>query len=970
MKKIISVFLLMMPMLWVHSQSDSLISYVDPFIGTGGHGHTFPGATIPFGMVQLSPDTRLEGWDGCSGYHYSDSVVYGFSHTHLSGTGVSDYGDILFMPVTGKPHFNNGAKNPDSGYASRFSHTNETASPGFYSVFLDDYQIRVDLTASTRAGYQRYTFPKEEEAYVVLDLEHRDKVIDNQLIIINDSTIAGKRVSDAWAREQHVYFYTIFSEPFMAFEVNQKTGDSIISGKQGIKAWFSFPMAGQVLVKTGISAVDIEGAKQNLKREIPHQDFVKIRTNAQKAWEQELSKIKVEGGTVDQKINFYTALYHAFIHPNTYYDVDGRYRGRDMKIHRLEPGEQHYTVFSLWDTFRAAHPLFTLIQPEKTLHFIKTMLRQYRQGGRLPVWELAANETDCMIGYHAVPVIADAFLKGYDEFDEELALEAMVNCAMEDRYGLDDYKALGFIRAENEGESVSKTLEYAYDDWCIAQMAEQIGKPDLHRAFLKRAQNWKNLYDPDSKFMRAKTHGHWFKPFDPAEVNYHYTEANAWQYNFFVPQDIQTMISFMGGPAAFDAFLSRLFTTGSETTGRHQADITGLIGQYAHGNEPSHHMAYLFNYAQKPWKTQKYVRQIMETMYSPNPGGLSGNEDCGQMSAWYVFGAMGFYPVTPADSFYAIGAPLFDKITLNAGKNPLIIEAENANQPFVKEVYLNGAPYRKALLPHQQIIEGGKLQFRMQKEPNQGWFNVFPEREITGHQTIPVPFIKSGDRSFEEATLAELSCADTAAEIFYALSSPDSAYQKYRGPFKISRSDKVYAYSKNGSKKSSIVPFSFNQIPEGLEITLHSDYAGQYAAGGDKALIDGLKGGEDYRTGTWQGFQGKDLEFVVDRGNSGRIDNVKLGFLQDSRSWILLPEYVEFSFSEDGEVYSDPVKIKNPHPKDTEEAFIHRFETNPGKKARYVKVFAKSAGKLPDWHKGSGGSSWLFADEIEILKSL
>ncbi len=961
------LLILLIPFLsLVQGQNDSLISYVNPMIGTGGHGHTFPGATMPFGMVQLSPDTRLEGWDGCSGYHYSDSILYGFSHTHLSGTGVSDYGDVLFMPVSGKPYFNNGVNNPDSGYASRFSHQHEKAFPGFYSVFLSDYQIRVDLTASTRAGFQRYTFPKKEEAYVVLDLDHRDKVIDNQLTIINDSTIAGKRISDAWAREQHVYFYTVFSEPFQEFKVNQNGEDRLFSGKQGIKAWFSFPDAGEVMVKTGVSAVDIDGARQNLSEEIPDWNFDNIRLQAEQKWEDEFQKIVVEGGTQAQKISFYTALYHAFIHPNTYHDADGRYRGRDMKIHKLDSGEEHYTVFSLWDTFRATHPLFTLVQPEKTIHFIRTMLRQYQQGDRLPVWELAANETDCMIGYHAVPVIADAFLKGLDDFDESLALESMVHSAMENRYGLKDYKKLGFIPSENEGESVSKTLEYAYDDWCIARMAGFMGESELKRSYLKRAQQWKNLYDPNTKFMRAKTYGHWFKPFDPAEVNYHYTEANAWQYNFFVPQDVNTMIDWMGGIAEFDILLTRLFTESSETTGRHQADITGLIGQYAHGNEPSHHMAYLFNYAQKPWKTQKYVRQIMETMYSPTPGGLSGNEDCGQMSAWYVFSAMGFYPVTPGDSLYALGAPLFDKIRLNTGDKEFVITNENTSQTYVDELLLDGTPYRKAFLTHRQILEGGEMQFSMQKKPNRAWFIDFPEREIKNHEIVPVPFVKKGERSFEKKSHVALSCADTTAEIFYALLSQDSVYQKYRKPFIITHSDKVYAYSRNKSQRSSVVPLSFDKIPEGLQIELFSDYAEQYSAGGDKALIDGLKGVEDYRTGTWQGFQGQNLEFVIERGEKSKIDEVSIGFLQNSRSWILLPEYVTFSFSEDGDEYSEPVKIKNNYPKDTAEAFIHRFEVNTEKTVRYIKVFAQSAGKLPSWHKGAGGRSWLFADEIEV----
>ncbi|MFU8844916.1 MAG: GH92 family glycosyl hydrolase, partial [Bacteroidales bacterium] len=629
---------------------NNVAAYVNPFIGTDAHGHTYPGATLPFGMVQLSPDTRLEGWDGCSGYHYSDSVVYGFSHTHLSGTGISDYCDILFMPTTGPVLLSNGSDNPDEGYASRFRHEKEVASAGFYSVFLDDYDVLVELTCTKRVGFHQYTFEPQESRNVIVDLFHRDPVIESWLRVISENEIEGFRRSSSWADDQFLYFYAVFSQSFARFGLAVE--ESVITGSSAegtnVKGFFTFDPIGNktLLVKVGISAVSVEGARKNLEAEVPHWDFEKIKTDAREAWNAELGKIRVTGGTDEQKTTFYTALYHAYAVPNLFQDVDGNFRGHDLAVHNSKD-MTYYTVFSLWDTFRAAHPLYTITQNGRTADFIKTMLTQYSQGGRLPVWELAANETDCMIGYHSIPVIADAWLKGIDSFDVGKAFAAMKHSAELDHFGLMYYKKHGYIPAEEEAESVSKTLEYAYDDWCIAMMAKSLGKMDDYEQYIKRAQSYKNMFDPATGFMRARMNGRWFEPFDPKEVNFNYTEANAWQYSFFAPQDLSGLIGLFKGPDQFETMLDRMFEESHEITGRQQADITGLIGQYAHGNEPSHHMAYLYNYIGKPWKTQDRVRQIMDELYSHQPDGLCGNEDCGQMSAWYVFSAMGFYPVTP-----------------------------------------------------------------------------------------------------------------------------------------------------------------------------------------------------------------------------------------------------------------------------------------------------------------------------------
>ena len=669
MKLFRSLLLLMLLGLTISAQKN-LTQYVDPFIGTGGHGHTFPGATMPFGMVQLSPDTRLTGWDGCSGYHYSDNVIYGFSHTHLSGTGISDYGDILLMPTVGDVSLDELVDGKtDKGYASPFSHQNETARPGYYSVRLDDGNILAELTATNRVGFHRYTYPATERANLVLDLVHRDKVLDSYLLIVDATRIEGYRRSTGWARDQIVYFVAEFSQPFtagIALDGTKLDRNLKEARGAGIKAFFTFDSGRRnpLLVKLALSSVSIDGARRNLAAELPGWDFDRVRDDADRAWNVELNKIQAAGGTSDQRKIFYTALYHTMIAPNLFMDVDGQFRGRDAQTHKAG-GFTNYTVFSLWDTFRAAHPLYTIIDQKRTADFINTFLAQYDYGGRLPVWELAGNETDTMIGYHSVSVIADAAIKGIPGFDRERAFAAMKHGAELKHFGLGSYLDRGYISMEDDRESVSRTLEYAYDDWCIAQMAGLLGREDDYQRYIKRAQFYRNVFDPETGFARPRKNGGWLSPFDPREVSFNFTEANAWQYSFFVPQDVSGLMDLMGGKEKFARKLDELFTTDSRTTGRDQADITGLIGQYAHGNEPSHHMAYLYDYAGQPWKAQQRVRQILDGFYRAEPDGLIGNEDCGQMSAWYVMSAAGLYSVTPGEPIYAIGTPLFPELRFN-----------------------------------------------------------------------------------------------------------------------------------------------------------------------------------------------------------------------------------------------------------------------------------------------------------------
>lgn len=953
MKIVSAVCLLLLLALQVSAQRD-LSRYVNPFVGTGGHGHTFPGAIVPFGMVQLSPDTRLTGWDGCSGYHYSDSAIYGFSHTHLSGTGISDYGDVLLLPFVG---------NAPTG-PTRFQHQNETASPGYYSVKLED-NIFVELTATARVGMHRYTFPATANARILLDLAHRDKVIDAGFHVTSKTTVTGWRRSQAWAKDQVVYFALEFSQPFTADE-----------SKEDHKVYFDFAArrGGPLLVKIGISSVDSDGALKNLRAELGHRDFDRVRADAKTAWNRELNKIAVNGGSDAQLTNFYTALYHAMTAPNLFMDVDGRYRARDFKTHKASDFT-NYTVFSLWDTFRAAHPLYTIIDQKRTRDFIKTFLVQYEQGGRLPVWELAANETDTMIGYHAVSVIADAAVKGIDGFDLRRAFAAMKHSAELRHHGLAPYIDNGFIAMEDERESVSRVLEYAYDDWCLAQVARLLGETADYERYSARAEAYKNVFDRKSGFMRPRSNGNWLEPFDPREVTFAFTEANSWQYTFFVPHDVSGLMALMGGRSAFADKLDQLFAADSKTTGREQADITGLIGQYAHGNEPSHHMAYLYNYVGQPWKTQARVRQIMDQFYKPEPDGLIGNEDCGQMSAWYVLSAAGFYPVTPGATHYAIGTPLFPEVRFNLenGKSFTIkAPAVSDQNPYIQSARLKGKPYNKSFLTHEDLMNGGKLVFQMGPRPNKRWgigVGNEPVSRLDGPGIVPVPVIKAAGPTFRDRL--EVNLVATGIEpvrLYYALNKSFGFWRRYRGPFVIDSDSVVDAHAVTADgRPSRTATATFRRLPHDWKLSLQSNYSSQYNGGGDFALIDGARGTTNWSGGRWQGYWGKDLIAVVDLGAEQTVSRVGAGFLQDVGSWIFMPARVEFELSVDGKTFAPAIVIANDVPERQDGVVTKDFvKTVPSQRARYVRIRAVNFGKLPAWHPGSGGDAWIFADEIII----
>lgn len=911
------------------SQAQDFAKHVNPFIGTGGHGHTFPGATVPYGMVQLSPDTRIDGsWDGCSGYHYSDNLIYGFSHTHLNGTGVSDYGDIMLMPTMGEPSFDNKV------YSSTFSHANEKASAGFYSVKLDKHNIDVRLTTSTRVGFHEYTFNKAGQANIILDLRHRDKLLEGRVNIIDDKTIEVLRRSEAWARDQYVYARIEFNVSMMNSKGIKNSNDLDIQtlalsfSKQVIKGE-------KILVKVSLSPTSYEGAKLN-SSEIKHWDFDKVHKDAIALWNKELSKIEVTSNDKDKLAIFYTALYHTMMQPNIAQDLDGKYRGRDNKIHVAE-GFDYYTVFSLWDTFRGAHPLYTLIDKKRTADYINTFIKQYEQGGRLPVWELASNETDCMIGYHSVSVIADAMVKGIKGFDYEKAFEASKASAMRDVLGLDAYKKNGFISIDDEHESVSKTLEYAYDDWCIAQMAAILGHSDDYQYFMMRSQNWKNLFNGKNTFIQPKKNGGWDTPFDPKEVNNNFTEANAWQYTFFVPQDIDGMIQAYGGKEKFEAKLDEMFTTESKTTGREQVDITGLIGQYAHGNEPSHHVAYLYNYVGKPEKTKEKVHYILDNFYTNSPDGLIGNEDCGQMSAWYVLSSIGRYQVTPAENHWVLTKPYFDsaKIHFEDGNNKLI----SKESKFQDNEYIENEQVEK--------------------------INIY--RAAGNDEIFPVPVVIAESKSFKDKLEITFDSFHDATEFFYSINN--SEFVMFNEKIMLDKTATIRFYSDDGfGKTSDTISATFFKKPNNYSINIKSVYNPQYHAGGPEGLLDGILGTENWRKGDWQGYQSQDFEAVVDLKEVKNINEISARFLQDQRSWILMPTKVDYYISEDNVNFTFFGSVNNTLDPKVEENTILNFTSNEakGKKARYVKVIAKNFGKLPEWHQGFGGDAFIFVDEITI----
>ncbi|HEV7644420.1 MAG TPA: GH92 family glycosyl hydrolase [Pyrinomonadaceae bacterium] len=759
MKKILSCLIL----LSLHSGifAQSFIPYVNPLIGTQKMGHTYPGATVPFGAVQLSPDTdeqphniggkyNPDAYKYCAGYQYDDKTIVGFSHTHFSGTGHSDLGDFLIMPTVGELQLEPGSKDkPKSGFRSVFSHLTEVAEPGYYKVKLEDDNVLAEMTATTRTGFHQYTFPQSDNAHIILDLMHGiynydDKNVWTYARVENDHTIVGYRQTNGWARTRTVYFAMEFSKPFTGYgfknfgkedyrgfwrKFDQSKNFPEMAGKQ-LRAYFDFKTSAneKIKIKFALSPVSTEGAKKNLTSEIPHWDFERVKTEAQAAWNKELGKAAVTMGKRDDLVNFYTALYHTFLSPTVYMDTDGSYKGLDQNVHRAV-GFTNYTIFSLWDTYRALHPFFNIVQPKRNREMIRSMMAHYDQSAEhmLPVWSHYGNENWCMIGYHSVSVIADAVVKGnITGIDANKALDAAVQTARTKYYdGLEYYIKMGYVPEDKNSSSVSKTLEYAYDDWAIAQMAKKLNRVDIYNEFIKRSENWKNVYDASSGFMRPKmSDGKFRQKFDALQTHDQgFIEGNSWNYSLYVPHDPDGMISAMGGRKKFTAYLDQLFTMHlPDEFFADTEDITreGIIGNYVHGNEPSHHVAYLYNWTDEPWKTQERVRMILNHQYHAAPDGLGGNDDCGQMSAWYLFSALGFYPVAPGSDRYALGSPAVKSAVLKLENGrALTIEAINQSDKnvYVKKVAVNGKTLDRNYITHAEIMAGGKIMFYMSDKP-------------------------------------------------------------------------------------------------------------------------------------------------------------------------------------------------------------------------------------------------------------
>lgn len=748
------------------ASSSRPVDAVNVFIGTGGDGHTFPGATRPFGMVQLSPDTQVrhfrQSYPWAAGYRYEDDSILGFSHTHFSGTGHSDLGDVLLMPYSGDTKLEPGyPERPFSGYRSRFSHKEEHAEPGYYSVKLLDHEIDVELTASDRVGMHRYRFAKGEAAKLIIDLrssiyDYKTKNLWSSMRVRKDGIITGMRQTRGWAAGRQVYFAMQFSQPLLAREIHNRE-DAVeyrgfagpgsgpqdkakVEGKALVAALdFGVPSDQTLMVKVAISAVSEDGAIANLA-EIQDWDFTAQRAKSKQAWDDALSAVSIEAKP-EMRTKAYTALYHSMMGPSLFMDVDGRYRGPDNQVHQAQ-GFRFHSTFSLWDTYRALHPLLTLIQPaQRNADFVRSLLasQQYSPDGILPVWQFHGLETWCMIGYHAVPVIADAYMKGIPGFDADSALNAMMASAEYGPYGgLKHYMKLGYVPTDLEPEAASKTVEYAFDDWTIARMAEKMGKADIAKKYYARAQNFRNVFDTKTGFIRArKSNGEFRVPFDPAVSNFgsDYTEGSAWQYSWYMPHDNAGLISMLGGDAAAISKIDQVFDAKVDhKVYAHMEDISGLIGHYAHGNEPSHHVAYLYNYFGAPWKTQQRLQQIMQSQYQAKPDGLSGNDDLGQMSAWFIFTSLGFYPVAPGSNEYILGRPFLDKTTLqlpNGKQFTIRVQNLNDTRPYVASVSLNGKVLDRNYLRHEQIMAGGELVFVMQAEPNKNWGNSKDARPYT-----------------------------------------------------------------------------------------------------------------------------------------------------------------------------------------------------------------------------------------------
>ena len=784
MTKKLTILLLALAALGCSPRSADPVDYVNPFIGTGFHGHTYPGATTPFGMVQLSPDTRAGNWDACAGYHYSDTTIDGFSHTHLSGTGCADLADILFHPTTREIVIHDGECVLQPYF---FSHDDERASCGYYAVTLPDVNIGVELTAAPRTGVHRYTFAGKGPRRVIVDLLHtvtEEKIDLCELRRTAPYELAGMRRTQGWVPDQYVFFAARFSEPFADVQ--------LLGDKQAVLTFA--PDVRTLTIAVGLSSVSVENARMNSLAEVPELDFDAVHARAVGQWRKALGDIVVEGGSRDEMTNFYTAQYHTKLTPNLMNDVNGEYRRHDQTVARMPEGKSYYSTFSLWDTFRAWNPLQTLVDTALVNDMIRSMLDMYDSTGELPIWPLASGETGTMIGYHAVSVIADAYLKGIRGYDADKALEAMIRSSNINKKG-SDYLAQGYIPSNIKRESVSCTLEYAYDDWAIARMAQAMGRDDVFGEYARRALNYVNVFDGSICFFRGRqSDGNWSAPFEEFATGRDYTEATPWHYRFFVPHDVNGLIQLFGSRETFIREMDRLFTLESDEMQLDVSDVTGLMGQYAHGNEPSHHMAYLYNYVGQPWKTQELTRRLLHEMYAPTPEGIIGNEDCGQMSAWYVFSSLGFYPVCPGSNEFALTAPQFPKAVVRlANGRTLTVTADNPRRSvYIASVTLDGKPIDRNYITYDELMQGGELHFALRPRPDyeRGTDDAAAPHSLTRGEVVSIPYTTQNVSLFTEPLAVALATTTSGAEIRYTLdgSEPTETSALYAAPVPVDRS--------------------------------------------------------------------------------------------------------------------------------------------------------------------------------------
>ena len=795
------------------SQKENPVDFIDPFIGTGFHGHTYPGATVPFGAVQLSPDTRAGNWDACAGYHYDDSTLTGFSHTHLSGTGCIDLGDLLIRPTTQTV---DPSRQPMYAPAA-FRHENEKAEAGYYAVLLHEEGIRAELTATAHTGVHRYTFPKESTPTVIVDLKHsldNEHIYESSLQVVNPHEMTGMRNTRGWSDNQRIYFVIQCSQPFEKATLvsNQKALEGKEAEGTDLQALLKFKdhTSEPIVMKVGLSIVSVENARENLQAEVEGFDFDAVKQAAYHTWNDAVSAIKVEGGTEEQKTNFYTALYHSMVVPNVVSDVNGQYRRHDQTIGQLSQGTVQYSTFSLWDTFRAWNPMMTLIDTTLVTNMIHSFLHIYDASGELPLWPLSAGETGTMIGYHSASVIADAYMKGIRGFDAEKALEALVVSSEKNQKGADYYISKGFIPSNIKKESISCLLEFAYDDWCIAQLAQALGKQEIYDTYIRRSQQYLNVFDGATRFFRPKRmDGNWETPFNPNEVGRAYTEATAWQYRFFVPHDVNGMVQLFGGKEAFTSALDDIFHTDAQVDGD-LVDITGLIGQYAHGNEPSHHIAYLYNYIGQPWKTQAMTRRLLDEMYAPTPEGIVGNEDCGQMSAWYILSSLGLYAVCPGSNEFTFTTPLFEKATLQLanGKTLTITANHPEKNLYIDKVELNGKEIETNFVTYEQLMGGGELHFSLTDQPNRkrGVTADSAPYSFTKEAVASIPYVDKDLNLFMDSVTVNLATATAGATVHYTLDGSEPTQQSpiFNAPLVLKNTTQINAKAfKDGFQPSS-----------------------------------------------------------------------------------------------------------------------------------------------------------------------